>query len=188
MDIILASASPRRAELLKQIGIDFSVVCADIDEKVDFTPYDAVMYLSEQKAKAVAGKISQPSIIIAADTIVDLDGVCLGKPVDEKHAFKMLKSLSGRKHLVHTGVSVLNTQNMHIITQAVTTEVEFLSLTDKEIISYIESGEPMDKAGAYGIQGRAAGFVKGINGCYSNVVGLPLSKVIDILKQLQVYT
>ena len=180
-DIILASASPRRSELMTLAGFRFDVICADIDEIVPekALPQEVVMSLALQKAQAVA-KDHRKSAVVGSDTVVALDGKILGKPRSEKEAAEMLRSLSGRIHKVYTGVAIVCGEKVTSFFEE--TEVEFYTLTDQEILDYIATGEPMDKAGAYGIQGRGAVLVKRINGDYFNVMGLPISKVYRELK------
>ncbi len=186
MKIVLASKSPRRKELLSLLDLDFEIITADTDETMDsaLPVSDEVARLSLQKAQAVADKVASNSVIISADTIVTLDGKIMGKPKDKTAAFNMLKSLSGRSHNVLTGVTVM--QGDKRITKTVTTAVTFRDITDEEITAYIETGEPMDKAGAYGIQGKASKFVSGINGDYFNVVGLPVCELSLLLKEFQI--
>ena len=180
-DIILASASPRRSELMTLAGFRFDVICADIDEIVPekALPQEVVMSLALQKAQAVA-KDHRKSAVVGSDTVVALDGKILGKPHSEKEAAEMLRSLSGRIHKVFTGVAIVCGEKVTSFFEE--TEVEFYPLTDQEILDYVATGEPMDKAGAYGIQGRGAVLVKRINGDYFNVMGLPISKVYRELK------
>lgn len=174
--IILASASPRRRELLEKAGLSFEIKAADIDEHISpcATPEEAVQELALQKASAVAS--SEPDcIVIGSDTVVACDGNILGKPKDEADAARMLRSLSGKTHEVCTGVAIIKNKKIKVFCE--TTEVEFYDLSDKEINDYVKTGEPLDKAGAYGIQGKGCILVKSISGDYSNVVGLPVSKV-----------
>ena len=180
-DIILASAYPRRSELMTLAGFRFDVICADIDEIVPekALPQEVVMSLALQKAQAVA-KDHRKSAVVGSDTVVALDGKILGKPRSEKEAAEMLRSLSGRIHKVFTGVAIVCGEKVTSFFEE--TEVEFYPLTDQEILDYVATGEPMDKAGAYGIQGRGAVLVKRINGDYFNVMGLPISKVYRELK------
>ena len=180
-DIILASASPRRSELMTLAGFRFDVICADIDEIVPekALPQEVVMSLALQKAQAVA-KDHRKSAVVGSDTVVALDGKILGKPRSEKEAAEMLRSLSGRIHKVFTGVAIVCGEKVTSFFEE--TEVEFYPLTDQEILDYVATGEPMDKAGAYGFQGRGAVLVKRINGDYFNVMGLPISKVYRELK------
>ena len=178
MSIILASNSPRRRELLAQIGIrDFQILSPDVDEAVEpgLSPARMVEALSLRKARAAAGRAGAEDLIIAADTVVALDGRVLGKPRDQEEAFAMLSALSGREHRVYTGVTVLG--GGQAATEHEETAVAFRALSPEEIRDYIATGEPMDKAGAYGIQGVGALLVQGIRGDYCNVVGRPLFRL-----------
>ena len=174
MKLILASGSPRRAELLGRLGLQFEVLPAQIDESLlpGLTAEEQVLRLAREKALAVRDNVNEDAVILSADTVVVLDGEILGKPKDEADAFRMLRLLSGREHLVMTGVTVLSPRGEESICEK--THVHFRPLNDGEIRAYIRSGEPMDKAGAYGIQGKAALFVSALSGDYFNVVGLPL--------------
>ena len=173
--IILASKSPRRKELLSLITDDFTVDSAEVDETLpcDIEPDKAVEYLSKIKAQPFreSGKI-----VIGADTVVAIDGEILGKPKNEKDAFLMLKNLSGKEHSVFTGVTVI--KNDKEVTFSVQTRVKFFELDDREIEDYISSGEPFDKAGAYGIQGKGAELVEKYEGDYNNIVGLPVDTLL----------
>ena len=175
MKLVLASKSPRRSEILKNAGIDFTVRVADADETIpDGTkPEDAVVFLAARKAMAV--KREPDEVVLGADTVVVLDDKILGKPKDRNDAFNMIKMLSGRVHSVFTGVCAIG--DGISLTFAEETKVEFYPLSDKEINDYINTNEPYDKAGAYGIQGLASKFIRGIQGDYFNVVGLPVSSV-----------
>ncbi|MCC8073216.1 MAG: Maf family protein [Clostridiales bacterium] len=179
--LILASKSPRRRELLKLITDDFTVKSADVDETLpkDILPDKAVEYLSKIKAQPFK---NNTDTIIGADTVVALDNIILGKPKDESDAFTMLKMLSGREHGVFTGVTVITPSSTK--TFSVLTKVKFFKLSDSEINDYISTGEPMDKAGAYGIQGKGSLLVEKIDGDYFNVVGLPVSKLNQILSRM----
>ncbi len=179
--MILASKSPRRIELLKLGGYDFEIIPAVSDEIVPdgLLPSDVVSYLSKQKASEIANQ-HKNDIVIGADTIVAIDDIILGKPHDEKDAFDMLKMLSGKTHSVFTGVTIIRADK--ILTFFEETKVQFYELSDKEIIDYIATNEPMDKAGAYGIQEKGSMLVKQICGDYFNVVGLPLSRLVRELK------
>lgn len=177
-EIILASASPRRKELLEQIGIQFKVVKSSVEEVITETePDKVVMELSGQKAEDVAAGLNdrKDRIVIGADTIVFCQGKILGKPKDESDAFAMLEGLAGKSHSVFTGVTLLIGDRM--ISFAEETKVNVKDMTHEEIRRYIATKEPMDKAGSYGIQGRFAAFVSGIEGDYNNVVGLPVSRI-----------
>ena len=183
--IVLASKFPRRIELLKGLGIDPEIIPADVDENIDGVtdkPCEAVTLLASRKAQAVSEKLcDEAALIIAADTLVYKDSVLLGKPSDEKDAFAMLSQLSGNSHSVYTGICV--SLGGKLATKAVETKVFFRKLSDEEIENYIRSGDPMDKAGAYGIQGRACLFAERIDGDYFNVVGLPLSCLFEMIKE-----
>lgn len=187
MDIILASQSPRRRELLERMGITrFKTVSPDIDERAfdGLPPEELVRRLSAEKAGAVADRVGDGAIIIAADTVVALDGTVLGKPGDDLEAFKMLSTLSGVRHQVYTGVTVL--LGGERFTEHEVTDVTFRELSEQEIEQYVATGEPMDKAGAYGIQGFGALLIEGIQGDYYNVMGLPVCRLGGILRQLGV--
>ena len=185
MDIILASKSPRRRALLEQMGVrDFRILTPDIDEHMDrdLPPAELVRQISLEKAQAVAAQADPNTVVIAADTVVALDGVVLGKPAGKEEAFRMLSLLSGNRHQVYTGLTVLRGEQ--VFSQWEETAVTFRSLTAEEIEAYIATGEPMDKAGAYGIQGYGALFIQGISGDYYNVMGLPVCRLGQILGQL----
>ena len=184
MNIILASASPRRRELLERVGVKgFTAAPPNVDESVDpgLSPAAMVEELSLRKARAAAENYGPDVLIIAADTVVALDGTVLGKPRDEDDAFSMLSALSGREHRVYTGVTVL--QGTRAVTEHEVTAVTFRELSPDEIRGYIATGEPLDKAGAYGIQGVGALLVSGIRGDYSNVMGLPVFRLGRILRE-----
>lgn len=183
MKLVLASKSPRRSEILKNAGIDFTVRVADADETIPegTKPQDAVVFLAARKALAV--ERAEDETVLGADTVVALDDKILGKPKDREDAFNMLRSLSGRVHSVFTGVCAVG--NGISLTFAEETKVEFYPLNDDEINEYLDTDEPYDKAGAYGIQGIASKFIRGIEGDYFNVVGLPVSSVYKkIIKKL----
>ena len=180
--IILASASPRRKELLEKLDLDFSVCPADIDESL-LPDEDAAMYplrTAVQKAMAVA-KTAEDALVIAADTVVAVDDDILGKPRDEAEAKAMLQRLSGREHIVITGIGVVDTASGRTLSATEQTIVYFHPLRDEEIDAYIATGECMDKAGSYGIQGKGSLLVRKIDGDYFNVMGLPLSKLYRLL-------
>ena len=187
MNIILASQSPRRKELLERMGIrDFETISPNVDESVfhGLPPEELVRRLSAEKAAAVAGRAGEDAIVIAADTVVALEGAVLGKPADELDAFKMLSALSGVRHQVYTGVTVCRggeKQTAHEVT-----DVTFRELSEREIEDYISTGEPMDKAGAYGIQGYGALLIQGISGDYYNVMGLPVCRLSGMLSRFGV--
>lgn len=174
--IILASKSPRRQELIQNITRDFTVVVSDVEERLPkgIAPEEIPAYLAEIKAQAVADSYPD-DVVIGADTVVILDGEVLGKPRDEDDAARMLKALSGKAHTVVTGCCIISRQRR--ISFSELTRVEFYPLSDREIEEYIATGEPFDKAGAYGIQGRGSVLVKRIEGDYFNIVGLPVGRL-----------
>ena len=182
MALILASQSPRRRELLGLFGIPFAVKVADIDETMDpaKTAFGEVARVSRCKALAIPRE--EADVVIAADTIVVVEGRVLGKPRDEADAFRMLRLLSGRDHQVMTGVCVLRGEQERVFTEV--TDLHFRDLTDAEIRRYIASGDPMDKAGSYGIQNGAALFCEKMSGDYYNVMGLPVCRLGQVLKEL----
>lgn len=182
MSIILASQSPRRKELLGLFHIPFTVRVADIDEAMDpaKAPYDEVARVSRLKAEAVSRE--PDDVVIAADTIVVCDDQVLGKPTDPQDACRMLSRLSGRAHQVMTGMTVLRGSQCIVCTEV--TDVYFRQLTDAQIAAYVATGEPMDKAGSYGIQGGAALFAEKLCGDYYNVMGLPVCRLAKILEQI----
>ena len=190
MNYILASASPRRRELLTQAGFSYEVIPSDVEEKITQTlPPDIVMELAHQKAwdvfqKHVCNSDRTDCIIIGADTIVSYQDEILGKPSDSEEAYQMLSMISDRTHQVYTGVSLVIFQNgqtmFHDFYEK--TDVTFYPVSKQDILTYIASGDPLDKAGAYGIQGSFAVHVKGISGDYNNVVGLPISRLYQELK------
>lgn len=187
MEIILASTSPRRAELLKQIGMSFKIIPSRFAETipVSFSPGLLVEDLALNKVKEVAQRVSS-GLIIGADTMVFLAGELLGKPSGPMEATQMLTRLSGQIHLVYTGIALIEVPSQTIRVAHEITEVKFRSLQFSEIEAYVASGEPLDKAGAYGIQGKGAVLVERINGCYYNVVGLPISKLVTMLQEFRV--
>ncbi|MGH9801634.1 MAG: Maf family protein [Blastocatellia bacterium] len=177
--LVLASGSPRRSELLSAAGIDFTIRVADVDEKLlpNELPRDYVVRLSRQKAQAIA---ADGELVLGADTTVVVLNEIIGKPTDDSDARRMLRLLSGKWHEVLTGVSLVN--NGQVSSDVAVTRVKFTKLSDEEIDWYVSTGEPMDKAGAYGIQGYASRFVERIEGSYSNVVGLPVQMVYRMLE------
>ena len=186
MQVILASASPRRLALLQQIGISAEVCPADFDEVngAAVQAEDIVLANAVGKCKAVVKIKGDDLPVIAADTVVVAEGVILGKPQDAEDAVKMLKQLSGKTHKVMTGIAVAYAGEM--LAEVCETKVVFRELSDEEILQYVATGEPLDKAGAYGIQGKGAILVEKIDGCYNNVVGLPLTRTQLILAKLGV--
>ena len=195
--LVLASSSPRRRELLAQAGFTFEVHPAEINEepRINESPLDLVVRLAREKAEKVYagqdGRLGLDGVVLGADTTVTLDGAILGKPLDAEDAARMLRMLSGRTHRVITGVAVVSAadpkgvsgaaRGMRVEVAAEVTAVRFLTLSEDEIREYVASGEPMDKAGAYAIQGRAAKWIPRVEGCYFNVVGLPLALVSALL-------
>lgn len=181
MGIILASTSPRRRELMERMGLDFVVRTAPHDETLNpfNSPADEVARLSMLKAKAVYPHCNDEDIIVAADTIVVCDGLMMGKPRSESEAFSMLRRLSGRDHQVMTGLTVM--YGDEVVNTTVTTTLRMRHLSDAEIRAYIATGEPMDKAGAYGIQGKGAAFIEWIKGDYYAVMGLPCCRLNQVL-------
>jgi septum formation protein len=179
--LVLASASPRRRELLAGLGLAFDVVAADVDESplgVE-DPRRYVGRVATAKATAVVDRVPPGACVLAADTTVDLDGRILAKPLDAGDAAQMLHALAGRDHLVHTGVAVAHAGRLHAVT--VTTEVAFAPLGPAEIDWYVGTGEPLDKAGAYALQGIGGAFVTAVRGSVSNVIGLPLAEALALL-------
>lgn len=185
--IVLASGSPRRKEMLKNLKIDIAVIPSNVaeDELPGETPEEHVVRLSIDKAKEVAGRTDvKGRWFIGSDTIVLQNGTILGKPDSNDQAAEMLRALSGHQHRVLSGYAVFDRLNDEIVADVVSTNVTFRELTESEIAGYIASGEPMDKAGAYAIQGLGGVFVESIDGSYNNVVGMPLCQVVQVLKKM----
>ncbi|MGN0038112.1 MAG: Maf family protein [Coriobacteriales bacterium] len=188
MDLILASSSPRRRELLQRAGFAFSVLTSSADERYSdgMDPTEVAPFLARQKARAVAASLLagqlEHSVLVGADTIVALDGTIYGKPADEADARRMLAELSGRTHQVITGVCVIAPGSERCFAEQ--TDVTFRSLSAAEIDEYVASGEPLDKAGAYGIQGLGGALVAGTEGDFDNVVGLPITRLAPLLREL----
>lgn len=182
MKIVLASQSPRRKELLGRMGLEFVTQASKIDESAfdGLEARELVATLSREKAQWIARQLDGETLVIGADTVVVRDGAALGKPKDTEDAVAMLLSLSGRDHQVCTGVTVC--RGDRVLTQVEETQVTFRDLTEREVRQYVSTGEPMDKAGAYGIQGLGGLLVEGIRGDYSNVVGLPVCRLGQMLK------
>lgn len=186
MRIILASNSPRRKELLSQMGLDYDIIPSGFEEKAtNMEASELVRHFAYMKATDVASSVKDDALVIGADTIVYLDKV-LGKPTDEGDAYRMLQSLSGKEHHVLSGISVIHTLTGRCITEFESTRVKIRQLSENEILSYIRTREPMDKAGSYAIQGLGSLFVEGIIGDYFNVVGLPLFRLGKILESFGV--
>ena len=185
--IVLASASPRRQELLRRVGIeDFDVRVPEVEETFPegLTPPEVVSYISREKAEAAAALCAPEEIVITADTMVFLDGQRLGKPRDQADALRMLTALQGRRHTVCTGVTVRRGDRG--LTEAESSDVCFRPASREELLAYIRTGEPMDKAGAYGIQGRGALLVERLDGDFFNVMGLPLLRLSRMLERFGV--
>ncbi|MCD5405563.1 MAG: Maf family protein [Desulfotomaculum sp.] len=181
--LILASSSPRRYELLKMVGLSFEVEYPDISEDIPFTkPDEMVKTLAEKKARAVAD-VKSEGLVIGSDTLVFCDGDILGKPKNKEHAVSMLLKLQGNVHYVYSGVAIVDAKTKKSAVDYRRTKVIFKPMNLDEINAYVEAEKPFDKAGAYGIQGRAAVFIEGIEGCYYNVMGLPLACLFSMLKE-----
>ena len=181
--IILASASPRRQELLASLGLSFEIKISDVDESMDeqLSPAQQVEQLAERKATAVAAQLNQ-GLVIGADTLVVLNQSVLGKPADRQEAMEMIKRLQGRSHEVFTGLAVIDAATDKTVVTHQVTAVRFKPMTAEEIERYVDTGESYDKAGAYAVQGKASIFIDSIRGCYFNIVGLPVAKLADVLK------
>lgn len=185
--IILASSSPRRVEILENLGIKFDVVPSKYEEVIDNKlPEELVCFLAENKALEVSSRVMDGDLILAADTMVFIDGRALGKPHTKSAAYNMLKDLSGKKHEVITGLCLISRKLNRTYIDYEITNVFFKELSDEEIWGYIHTGEPLDKAGAYGIQGFGGLLVRRIEGCYFNVVGLPIYKLYNGLREMGV--
>jgi len=178
--LVLASSSPRRVDMLRSMGLAFDAVPADVPEDAEGLPAERVRALSLRKAKAVA-LLCPDALVIGADTLVSCEGETLGKPRDEADAARMLRLLSGRWHSVFTGLTLLDAATGVAETEAAVTHVQFVSLTDADIAWYIATGEPMDKAGSYGAQGYARGFIEAMDGAFDTVIGLPTARVKALL-------
>ena len=186
-NIVLASKSPRRADLLTQIGIEFQIYPSGVEEPpiTHISPTNAVQELALTKARKVAAKLDV-GLVIGADTVVVIGGQPIGKPENDAHAIEVLTRLSGNRHEVITGVALIDVKRNNEVVWAEKTVVYFRDLRQSEILAYVRSGESLDKAGAYGIQGKAGAFVERVEGCYFNVVGLPLaSLIVQLWKQLE---
>ncbi len=186
--IILASQSPRRKEILKLVDMDFDIMPSNCDENINYdSPSDMVSKLSFLKANDIVSKVKEldpgvSHLVIGSDTTVLFEGEILGKPKSKEEAFYMLKRMSGKTHIVYTGVSVIDSLSEKCETFFEETKVTFYDVTDDEIKAYIETGDPMDKAGAYGVQGLGAFLVKKVEGDYFTVVGLPVAHLLKVLK------
>ena len=182
--IILASGSPRRRELLTRLYNDFEIITSEVDESLseDVTPLQGVEILAVRKGEAVAKMLKSDAVVISSDTLVEIDGVPLGKPVSREDAHRMLSLLSGNYHNVHTGIAVH--YNGDVISGVASARVKFKQLTDAEIYAYIDGGEPMDKAGAYAIQGEGGKFVEGYNGDFDTIMGLSVSLTKNLIQKI----
>ena len=187
MRFILASASPRRRELLRNAGFDFGVQPSHIEEAMQpgEPPEEFARRAAREKAEQVAASCPAGSFVLGADTVVVINGETLGKPSGRQDAARMLRLLSGRTHQVHTGICLVRAPSQIEALEHETTLVTFRELDEEEIRGYVESGEPLDKAGAYAVQGLASRFVTRISGCYSNVVGLPMARVYEVLRKAE---
>lgn len=182
--IILASGSPRRRELLTRLYSDFEIITSEVDESLseDVTPLQGVEILAVRKGEAVAKMLKSDAVVISSDTLVEIDGVPLGKPVSREDAHRMLSLLSGNYHNVHTGIAVH--YNGDVISGVASARVKFKQLTDAEIYAYIDGGEPMDKAGAYAIQGEGGKFIEGYNGDFDTIMGLSVSLTKNLIQKI----
>jgi septum formation protein len=184
-NVILASSSPRRRELLAEAGVEFEIIAPHVDETADpsLTPEQNARIIAELKARAISA-VRRDKLVIAADTMVVLDGEMIGKPVDEADAIKMLSRLSGRKHKVVTGVAMAHVERGVWWSGVETSYTLFRVIPQGDIAAYVESGEPMDKAGAYAVQGRAGEWIEGFEGSVSNIIGLPMELLTRALRDL----
>ncbi len=183
LPLVLASGSPRRSEILSTMGLSYTIDVSQVDEHAYGSPDQMVIELSGRKARAVAQK-HDDALVLAADTLVYGAGKVLGKPEDPQDASRMLRALSGTWHEVYTGLTLINTKNGKCIQSCECTRVHFVDLSDEEIWAYIDTKDPLDKAGGYGIQGQAGMFIDRIDGSYSNVVGLPMAALRRMLKEM----
>ncbi|MDD3297832.1 MAG: Maf family protein [Firmicutes bacterium] len=184
--LVLASGSPRRQEVLEQLGLSFEVIKSDVDEAFPkgYTPEQTAVAVALRKVRYVAKKLKSPALVVGADTIVVLKGEIMGKPVDTGQAFQMIKKLAGEEHTVITGVAVADSESGEERTGYQTTLVKMKDICPERIKRYVSTGEPLDKAGAYAVQGKAAVFIEGIKGCYFNVVGLPITTLDSMFQSL----
>lgn len=184
MKLVLASKSPRRIQLLRELGLEFDIIPSEAEAEADpeLAPEEAVQKIALSKGLDVARRVPSDALVLAADTLVYLDGEHLGKPRSVEEAKAMLRTLSGREHTVVTGIALI--RGDRVLTEAERTEVKFRPLTDDEIDAYVATGEPMDKAGAYGAQGKGALLIEGLRGDYFNVVGLPVCRTALALRKI----
>lgn len=190
--LVLASASPRRIQFLKDWGFQFVPIPANLSETPDknLTPQQQILQIARSKAEAVVSKLDPTQsgvVVLSADTEVVLENELLGKPANPQHAREILKSLSGRRHLVITGIYIIDTSTKKQLSHIETSEIFFKTLTDSQIDEYVATGEPLDKAGAYGIQGKGQTLVESSVGSYENIVGLPKEATIKLLKDCEIY-
>jgi len=187
--IILASQSPRRKWLLEQIGLEFDIIPSNFDEDIENKKFSKKLIesLAYEKAKEVAERNDDKALIIAADTVVIMGSQILGKPIDEKDAENMLKKLSNKTHKVITAVAIIDKYEDKTLINSKISKVKFKKLSEREILDYIKTGEPMDKAGSYGIQAYGSLFVEKVEGCYNNIVGLPLNLLAEMLKSFGIH-
>lgn len=186
--LVLASASPRRQELIQTFGIPVRIIVSDVDESTpsDWHPQQVVEQLAMRKAQAVLGDIRDHEIVVGSDTIVVLNDVILGKPKDEAEAIRMISALQGTTHFVYSGIACIDKASGRAIVDYRRTAITMAPLSDEQVRRYVATGEPMDKAGAYGIQGKASAFITDMQGDYFSVVGLPISALANLLQQLGV--
>lgn len=187
--IILASQSPRRKWLLEQIGLDFDIIPSNFDEDIEGKKFSKKLIesLAYEKAKEVSERNDEKALIIAADTVVIMGSQILGKPIDEIDAKNMLKKLSNKTHKVITAIAIIDKYEDKTLINSKISKVTFKKLSDREIEDYIKTGEPMDKAGSYGIQAYGSLFVEKVEGCYNNIVGLPLNLLSEMLKSFGIH-
>lgn len=187
--IILASQSPRRKWLLEQIGLEFEIIPSNFDEDIENKKFSKQLIesLAYEKAKEVAERNEEKALIIAADTVVIMGNQILGKPTDEKDAENMLKKLSNKTHKVITAIAIIDKYEDKTLINSKISKVKFKKLSEREILDYIKTGEPMDKAGSYGIQAYGSLFVEKVEGCYNNIVGLPLNLLSEMLKSFGIH-
>jgi len=186
--IVLASASPRRKELLSSMGLEFEVIPSEVEENIEDMEFsrEIVEKLAEEKALEVAHRLNFPAVVIGADTVVVVGKKILGKPKNEEDACKMLSMLSGKVHQVVSGIAVVDLQDAKTFKSSVVSDVQFKKLSQEEISAYIATNEPFGKAGAYAIQGKAGIFAEKINGCYSNIVGISVFELAKLLEKVGV--
>ncbi len=186
--IILASQSERRYALFSTLDLPFSVKASQVDEdkNQDLSIEQLVLDLARRKAEAVAATITKPTVVIGADTLITFGGEVIGKPLDDSDALRILEKLNGQTHQVYTGVHLIETPSAKSLSRVVMTEVTFKQVSREQLLAYVESGEPLDKAGAYGIQSRGIFLLDSLNGDFTNVVGLPLPTLIEMLAEFEI--